>query len=223
MVRLLIADDHRVVREGLRLMLALDSELEVVGEAATGEEAVRLARELRPDLVLMDLQMPVLDGTAATAAIKQALPDTEVLVLTSILQDAAVVGAVRAGAIGYLHKDTEGEELRRAIHAAAAGQVQLTPQAAAWLLQELRPPAQPEAEAPPAERFTPREHDTLGLLVRGMSNREIGTALGVGEKTVKTHVRNILHKLGARSRTQAVLEAQRLGLVPVPGAPEGRR
>jgi DNA-binding NarL/FixJ family response regulator len=212
-----------VVREGLRLMLALDPELAIVGEAATGEEAVRLARELRPDLVLMDLQMPVLDGTAATAAIKSQLPETEVLVLTSILQDAAVVGAVRAGAIGYLHKDTEGEELRRAIHAAAAGQVQLTPQAAAWLLQELRPSAQPDSEAPTAERFTPRERDTLGLLVQGMSNREIGAALGVGEKTVTTHARNILHKLGARSRTQAVLEAQRLGLVPVPSAPEGQR
>jgi DNA-binding NarL/FixJ family response regulator len=207
-----------VVREGLRLMLALDPALEIVGEAANGADAVRLARELRPDLVLMDLQMPGMDGIAATKAIKEALPGTEVLVLTSILEDAAVVGAVRAGAIGYLHKDTEGDELRRAIHAAAAGQVQLTPQAAAWLLQELRPSAEPAA--PPADRFTPRERDTLRLLVQGLSNREIGAALSVGEKTVKTHVRNILHKLGVRSRTQAVLEAQRLGFVALPGAPE---
>ena len=164
MIRLLIADDHRVVREGLRLLLALDPELEVAGEAATGAEAVRLARELRPDLVLMDLQMPGMDGIAATAAIKAELPDTEVLVLTSILQDVAVVGAVRAGAIGYLHKDAEGDELRRAIRAAAAGEVQLTPQATAWLMQELRPAPAPDTS--PSECFTARERDTLGLLVR---------------------------------------------------------
>jgi two-component system, NarL family, response regulator LiaR len=221
MIRLLIADDHRVVREGLRLMLALDPELEVVGEAATGEEAVRLVHELQPDLVLMDLQMPGVDGIAATAAIKADLPDTAVLILTSVLQDATVVGAVRAGAIGYLHKDTEGDELRRAIHAAAAGQVQLTPQAAAWLMQELRPA--PASAGPTLERFTARERETLRLLMDGLSNREIGAALGVAEKTVKTHVRNILHKLGVRSRTQAVVEAQRLGLGAVANPTEQPR
>jgi DNA-binding NarL/FixJ family response regulator len=114
-IRVLIADDHRLVREGLRLMLSLDSELEVAGEATNGEETVRQAQALRPDIVLMDLQMPVLDGIAATAAIKVAQPEVEVLVLTSVLRDTAVVGAIRAGAIGYLHKDTDGEELRRAI------------------------------------------------------------------------------------------------------------
>src|SRR5215207_2013910 len=136
-VRVLIADDHRVVREGLGLMLAQDSDLIVVGEAADGEEAVRLARELRPDLVLMDLAMPVLDGIAATAVIRRALPQTEVLVLTSLLQDQSVVDAIRAGAIGYLHKDTPGAEVIRAIKAAAAGQVQLSPPAAQWLVREM--------------------------------------------------------------------------------------
>src|SRR3712207_955937 len=162
MVRLLLADDHRVVREGLAMMLTLDPELEVVGEAADGEEAVRLARELRPNLVLMDLSMPVLDGIAATAAIRRDVPGAEVLVLTSVLQDASVAaairrgvrgagvlvltsvlqdasvaGAIRAGAIGYLHKDTNGAELRRAVKAAAAGQVQLSPVAARWLVGEM--------------------------------------------------------------------------------------
>lgn len=212
-VRVLIADDHRVVREGLRLLLALDPEIEVVGEAVNGEEAVRLAHELRPDLVLMDLQMPVMDGIAATAAIRREAPDTEVLVLTSVLQDASVVAAVRAGAIGYLHKDTEGDELRRAIVAAAAGQVQLSPAAATWLMRELHTPAEPEPQSP-AVQLTERESDVLRLMARGLSNREIGEQLDIGEKTVKTHVRNILAKLGVRSRTQAVLEAQRLGLVP---------
>src|SRR2546422_275395 len=121
-IRIVIADDHSVVRQGLRMFLGLDSELEVVGEAADGAEALRLARQLLPDVVLMDLLMPVMDGITATAAIRSELPDTEVLALTSVLEDASVVGAVRAGAIGYLLKNTEADELRRAIKAAAAGQ-----------------------------------------------------------------------------------------------------
>src|SRR6516162_8329547 len=120
-IRILIADDHSVVRQGLKMFLALDPELEVVGEAADGAEAVRLAQDLRPDVVLMDLLMPGMDGTAATAAIRAALPDTEVVALTSVLEDASVVGAVRAGAIGYLLKNTEADALRKAIRAAAAG------------------------------------------------------------------------------------------------------
>ncbi len=215
MVRLLIADDHRVVREGLRLVLALDPELEVVGEAADGEEAVRLAKELRPDLVLMDLQMPVLDGIAATAAIRREVPEAEVLVLTSLLQDASVAGAIRAGAIGYLHKDTNGAELRQAIKA-AAGQVQLSPAARRWLLEEMH--GGPAADEPgTAPSLTERERDVLRLLAQGLSNPEISRELGLGENTVKTHVRNVLAKLGVHSRMQAVLQAQRLGLVPVAG------
>ena len=133
-IRILLVDDHSVVRQGLRLFLKYDPELEVVGEASDGAEALRQARELKPDVVLMDLLMPVMDGIAATAAIRRELPDTEVLALTSVLEDASVVGAVRAGVIGYLLKDTQAEALCQAIKAAAAGQVQLTPKAAARLM-----------------------------------------------------------------------------------------
>ena len=205
-IRVLIADDHSVVREGLRMFLGRDPELIVVGEAADGLEAVRLARELRPDVVLMDLLMPAMDGIAATSAIRNDLPETEVIALTSVLESAQVVGAVRAGAIGYLLKDTQAPELRRAIKDAAAGQVQLSPQAAAYLMREVRVPATTEA-------LTEREMEVLHLLVQGQSNKEIAKNLQVVEDTVKTHVRHILAKLGVQSRTQAVLCAIRLGLV----------
>ena len=205
-IRILIADDHAVVRQGLRMFLGLDAELDVVGEASDGAEAVRLARELRPDVVLMDLLMPAMDGIAATAAIRGELPDVEVIALTSVLEDASVVGAVRAGAIGYLLKDTQSEELRRAIKAAASGQVQLAPQAAARLMREVRAPESPEA-------LTERETEVLRLLAVGKANKEIARELGVGEQTVKSHVSNILAKLGVQSRTQAALHAARIGLV----------
>ena len=211
-IRILIADDHAVVRQGLRMFLRRDPELEVVGEAADGAAAVRLARALRPDVVLMDLLMPVMDGLAATGEIRRALPDTEVLALTSVLERASVVGAVRAGAIGYLLKDTRAEELRRAIRAAAAGQVQLSPEASALLLREVREPARPVAEA-----LTERETAVLGLLAAGRSNKEIARELHVVEDTVKTHVRHILVKLGVQSRTQAALFAARTGLAAPPG------
>src|SRR5712692_8855865 len=139
-IRVLIADDHSIVREGLRMFLGRDPELALVGEAADGAEAVSLSRELRPDVVLMDLLMPVMDGVAATSAIRNELPETEVIALTSVLESASVVGAVKAGAIGYLLKDTKAAELRRAIKAAAAGQVQLSPQASAYLMREVRAP-----------------------------------------------------------------------------------
>lgn len=212
-LRIVIADDHRLVREGLALLLAQDAMFSVVGEAADGEEAVRLARALRPDLVLMDLAMPVLDGIAATAIIRGELPETEVLVLTSLLQDHSVIGAIRAGAIGYLHKDTPGAEVLQAIKAAAAGQVQLSPAATQWLLRAIGDA--PESTAPP---LTARELDVLRLLARGLPTRAIAAELHLGENTVKTHTRTLLAKLGVHSRTQAVLEAQRLGLVPVPDA-----
>ena len=205
-IRILIADDHDVVRQGLRTFLDLDPELEVVGEAADGAEAVRLAHRLRPDVVLMDLVMPELDGIAATRIIRRELPDTEVLALTSVLEDASVVGAVRAGAIGYLLKDTKAHELRRAIKAAAAGQVQLSPAAAARLMREVLAPERPEA-------LSEREAEVLRLLARGRANKEIGRDLGIAEKTVKTHVSSILGKLGVQNRTQAALYAGRVGLV----------
>lgn len=205
-VTILLVDDHSVVRQGLQMFLALDPEIEVVGEARNGAEAVRLAEELKPDVVLMDLLMPGMDGIAATRQIRQNVPDTEVIALTSVLEDEKVFGAVRAGAIGYLLKDTEADELRRAIKAAAAGQVQLSPQAAARLMREIRPAEEQDA-------LTPRETEVLGLLARGLANKEIARELTIGEKTVKTHVSNILSKLGVLSRTQAALHAVRMGLV----------
>ena len=205
-IRVLIADDHSVVREGLRMFLQRDPDLEVVGEAADGAEAIQQARLLRPDVVVMDLLLPVLDGMAATRAIRSELPETEVLALTSILGSASVVEAIRAGAIGYLHKDTQAAELRTAIKAAAAGQVHLSPQAAAYLLGAVRMPERPEP-------LTPREMDVLRLLAHGQSNKEISRTLHLVEETVKSHVRHILAKLGVQSRTQAVLAAIQLGIV----------
>ena len=205
-IRVLITDDHGVVRQGLRMYLGLDPELEVVGEAANGEEALRIARELGPDVVLMDLLMPVMDGIAATGKIRAELPEVEVIALTSVLEDASVSGAVRAGAIGYLLKNTEADDLGRAIKAAANGQVQLAPEAAIRLMREVRAPESPEA-------LTERETEVLKLVARGKANKQIAHELFVGEKTVKAHVSSILAKLGVQSRTQAALYALRIGLV----------
>ncbi len=208
-IRILIADDHAVVRQGLRMFLNLDPELEILGEAGDGRQAVEMAGQLQPDIVLMDLLMPVMGGVEATEAIRRTLPDVEVIALTSVLEDKSVVDAVRAGAIGYLLKDTEADELIRAIKAAAAGQVQLSPKAAARLMREVRTPDNPET-------LTERETDVLRLLAMGQSNKEIAQALTIGEKTVKTHVSNVLAKLGVSSRTQAALYAVRIGLVENP-------
>ena len=205
-IGVLITDDHKVVRQGLKMVLDLDPELEVVGEAENGEEATRLARRLEPDVVVMDLVMPVMDGVEATRVIRRELPDTQVVALTSVLEDASVTGAVRAGAIGYLLKNTGSDELCRAIKAAAEGQVQLAPEAAARLMREVSAPKDPQA-------LTERETEVLKLIARGMANRQIARSLYIGEKTVKTHVSNILLKLGVNSRTQAALFAVRTGLV----------
>jgi len=191
------------------MFLGLDPELEVVGEAEDGSQALNRARELRPDVVLMDMLMPVMDGVAATRAIREEMPDSEVIALTSVLDDDSVVGAVKAGAIGYLLKDTEAEDLCRAIKAAAAGQVQLSPQAAARLVREVRTPD----VAPTA--LSERETEVLQLIARGRANKEIAAELSIGEKTVKTHVSSIFNKLGVQSRTQAALYAARAGLVPL--------
>jgi NarL family two-component system response regulator LiaR len=197
-----------VGRLGLRMFLSLDSELEVVGESENGQEALLMARELKPDVVLMDLLMPVMDGIEATKAIRAELPEVEVVALTSVLEDVSVTGAVRAGAIGYLLKNSEPEELHRAIRGAAEGQVQLAPAAAARLMREVRAPVSPEA-------LTERETEVLRLLARGQANKQIASSLFVEEKTVKAHVSSILRKLGVRSRIQAALHAIRTGLVSV--------
>src|SRR5690349_10301968 len=205
-IRLLLVDDHAVVRQGLRMFLNLDPDFEIVGEAADGNAALKLARELQPDVVLMDLLMPGMDGIEATGILRKEMPDIEVIALTSVLEDSSVVGAIRAGAIGYLLKDTEANELIRSIKAAAEGQVRLSPQAAARLMREVRAPESPEA-------LTERETEVLRLLAQGQSNKEVARALSIGEKTVKTHVSSILGKLNVSSRTQAALYAVRIGLV----------
>jgi len=203
---LILADDHWVVRQGLGMFLARDPDFEGIAEAEDGEAAVRLATQLRPDVVVMDLLMPGMDGIAATAAIRRDAPGVEVLVLTTSLDDDKVVAAIRAGAIGYLVKDMRGEELKEGIRAAAAGRVHLSPQAAAKLLREVR-------VTETHEPLTDREKDVLRLVALGLANKEIAVRLGIGSGTVKTHVSNVLAKLGMQSRTQAALYAIRIGLV----------
>ena len=205
-IRLLITEDHDVVRQGLRFYLRRDPEIEIVGEAADGEEAVEMARDLRPNVVLMDLLMPRMDGIEATERIRAELPDVEVVALTSVLEDAAVTGAIKAGAIGYLLKDTKAEELSDAIKGAAAGQVQLAPEAAARLMREVRVPERPE-------ELTERETEVLVGVAQGRANKKIARKLYVEERTVKAHVSSILRKLSLKSRTQAALYAVRTGLV----------
>ena len=205
-VRVLIVDDHSVVRRGLRMFLEDDPAIDIIGEAADGEEAVRLATESRPDVVLMDLLLPKVDGITATERIRQALPDTQVIALTSVLEDASVVGAVKAGAIGYLLKNAEADELLSALHAAADGQVRLSPEASKRLMHEVRAPQSPEV-------LTERETEVLRLLAKGKANKEIARELKVSEHTVKSHVHSVLAKLGVLSRTQAAMYAARIGLV----------
>lgn len=209
-IRVLLVDDHVVVRRGLRLVFELEDDLEVVGEAGDGREALARVAELRPDVVVMDLLMPVMDGVAATRAIRAAHPEVEVVALTSVLEDRLVVDVVEAGAAGYLLKETRPDQLFEAVRAAARGEVRLDPRAQARLVRELRAPKPP---ADVADALTERERDVLRLLARGATNKAIAQALGVGEATVKTHVSNVLAKLGLKSRTQAALHALREGLV----------
>ena len=210
-IRIVIADDHQIVRRGIRMFLADDPEFEIVGEASNGAEAVESARVHQPDVVLMDMLMPVMDGITAIGIIRREMPDVEVIALTSVLEDATVISAIKAGAIGYLLKDMQSDALLAAIKAAAGGQVQLSPEAAARLVREVRAPNNPET-------LSERETGVLRLLADGMSNKQIAAELGIGENTVKTHVSNILSKLGVQSRTQAALYARQIGLGPT-GAP----
>lgn len=206
-VRLVIAEDHAVVREGLRMFLRSDEGIEVVGEAVDGRGAVEAAHRLRPDVILMDLVMPGMDGISATAAIRNDLPEVEVVALTSFLEDHLVTEALRAGAIGYLLKDTDADSLRRAVWAAASGQVFLSPTAAARLVREM------PVAGNVTERLTRREIEVLILVARGRSNKEIARELLIGQQTVKTYMSNIFSKLGVQSRTQAALYALQSGLV----------
>jgi len=205
-IRILIVDDHSVVREGLRIFLGRDSELEIVDEAADGAEAIEKACRLRPDVVLMDLLIPVIDGISATSIIRRESPETRVIALTSVVDSALVTGSIRAGAVGYLLKDADANELRTVIKAVAAGQVQFSPQVSSYLLRELQEPVKPTT-------LTDREAQVLNLLAQGKSNKEIASYLQIAEDTVKSHIRHILTKLGVQSRTQAVILAIRQGLV----------
>ncbi|ALW89324.1 response regulator [Deinococcus actinosclerus] len=209
-VRVLLVDDHAVVRQGLRLFLGLDPHIDVIGEAANGEEALQAAASLRPDVVIMDLMMPVMDGITATRTLKRQHPDTEVIALTSTLEEHKVNGAIEAGAISYMLKDASSDTLADAIHAAARGEVRLHPEAAKRLVRDFR-------GGEMRESLTPKETIVLQLLAHGYSNRDIATDQGVSEATVKTHVSRLLSKLGLDSRTQAALYALKHGIATLDG------
>ncbi len=205
-VRVLLVDDHTVVRKGLRLAFGLEDDLEVVGEAANGREALDLVDSLKPDVVVMDLLMPVMDGVEATRALRASHPEVEVVALTSVLEDRMVVDVVEAGAAGYMLKESRPDDLFDAVRAAARGEVRLDPRAQARLVREMRTP---KLEEP----LTERETEVLKLIARGLTNKAIAQRLDVAEATVKSHVSSLLAKLGVKSRTQAALHALREGLV----------
>jgi DNA-binding NarL/FixJ family response regulator len=211
-IRLMIADDHPVVREGLKGMLAGEPDMQVVGEAGSGTEAVVVARAQRPDVILMDLRMPDGDGVAATTAIRADPGAPAVIVLTTYDTDADILRAVEAGASGYLLKDTPRADLVRAIRAASAGETVLAPVVAGRLVSRMRGP-QPEA-------LSARETEVLALVARGLTNVQIGRALYVSEATVKTHLVRACAKLGVTGRTAAVTRAMELGALPPPSRPD---
>jgi len=210
-IRVLIADDHAVVRQGLRAFLEVQGDIEVVGEAADGEEAVGLTQGLAPDVVVMDLVMPRVDGIEAIRQIRAVPSAAKVIVLTSFADDQKVFAAVRAGAAGYLLKDVQPRDLAEAIRTVMRGEALLNPAVAAKLMQEFAQEARPAA----SQSLTEREMDVLRLIARGRSNKEIALDLGVAEKTVKTHVSSILGKLQLADRTQAALYAVRERLVEI--------
>ncbi len=206
-IRVLIVDDHAVVREGLRTFLDLQEGIEVVGEAGDGEEALLEAERLHPDVVLVDLVMPRLDGVQTMRQLRERVPRARAIVLTSFLEDERLLPAIRAGAAGYLLKNVQPQELARAVRTAAAGEALIDPAVAARLVEALGGGREERAE-----QLTPREREVLALIGRGFANKRIAAELGVAEKTVKTHVSNVLSKLGVSDRTQAALYASRLGL-----------
>ena len=214
-IRVLIADDHAIVREGLRSLLETEPGMELAGEAADGAEAVAQARAARPDVILLDLMMPRLDGIAAIGAIKREQPDARILVLTSFAEDEKVFAAIKAGALGYLLKDSSPQELLQAIREVARGESSLHPTIARKVLRELSRP--PELPATP-EPLTARELEVLRLVAQGLANQEIAGRLALSERTVRTHVSQILAKLQLANRTQAALYALREGLAR-PDAP----
>jgi DNA-binding NarL/FixJ family response regulator len=204
-IRVLLVDDHAVVRMGLRAFFEMLDDIDVVGEASDGSEGVAMTRRLKPDVVLMDLLMPNMDGITAIGRIKAEMPETEIVTMTSFIEEEKVTAALEAGASGYVLKDAEAEEVAKAIRAAYAGEVHLDPAVARLLAQRLRQKKSPAEQL--VEPLTDREREVLGLVAHGMSNKEIAAKLFITERTARTYVSNILGKLGLASRTQAALWA----------------
>jgi DNA-binding NarL/FixJ family response regulator len=218
-IRVLLVDDDHLMRAGLRAVLSSDDSVEVVGEAGDGREAIERARRLRPDVVLMDLRMPRLDGVAATRELLAAAPEAKVLVVTTFEEDHDIFGSLSAGASGFLLKRTRPEDLIEGIRTVAAGEALLSPSVTRRVVDRMA--RQPVVGAAPDERIaelTPRERDVLELVARGLGNREIAAELVVEESTVKTHVKRILMKLGLRDRVQAVIYAYETGLIAPAGS-----
>jgi DNA-binding NarL/FixJ family response regulator len=205
-IRVLLADDHTLLRQGLRRILSEDPALQVVGEAADGREAIARTRALAPDIVLMDVQMPAVNGIEATRQIREACPETRIIMLTVSDKDADLFGALKAGARGYLLKNAEARQVLEAIHRVAAGEAILPPALAARVVDEFA------RRTPRAEPLTEREVAVLRLVARGLGNKEIAASLSLSENTVKTHVRHIFEKLHLRSRAEAVAYADRSGI-----------
>ncbi|GAB6931258.1 response regulator transcription factor [Paenibacillus sp. JCM 10914] len=221
MIRLLIADDHAMVRKGLQVFLSTQTDLMIVGEAVNGEEVLTVAQSVKPDIILMDLQMPILNGIETTSRLTLEQPHVKVIVLTSFVDYDHVLPAIRAGAKGYLQKDIEPEDLVTAIRRVSNGQVELHPEAAGLLMTHVTSPGnvegagvgiQPDPKPQELASLTPRETEVLQLIASGMNNREISEALFITEKTVKTHVSHLLDKLGLADRTQAAIFALKNGI-----------
>ncbi len=223
MTTVLIVDDDDLMRAGLIELLTVDPDIEVVGQAADGAEAVSRATELSPDVVLMDVRMPNLDGIEATRRLAAAAPDARVLILTTFEQDDYLFPALRAGASGFLLKRTRPEDLIAAVHVVAAGDALLSPSITRRVIDRMAGQPEPAPDAAALDRLTPRERDVLGAMARGLSNREIAAALVVEESTVRTHVKRIFMKLHLRDRVQAVIFAYEHGLAdPGPRSPTAR-